>query len=417
MQMHLLTNYEIHTYVFGHFKGIRAFLEFNSLYQNGGDRLLDQIVSKADGVFLWTALTTQTMLQSLIEGALLPQLEAMLNKMPPEIESLYDAIYSTIPERLLPEVSVMLQMYVSAHPPVDWVTLWVSDKARGGRVNIKIDEVDRDQVYRTLKRRLSARTRGLLEAIKSIETVEFLHRTAAEWVKQPKVWKQLQSVRPSDFDPHMCLLRAQVTKLQNRDLGAHPTKSSFWKLVLIALYYASCVDVDVVPAGLLIETIDELDHAAFEFWGPHKSGASLQSFSFNQPAYQQHVFLTRYPYNSFHGLTVQFAIVPYIRYKFEKSRSRFHAVPSEDFTPLLEQAVFGFRKYVSPGTLTGIEGLEISTSRQLETVDCLLSQGLRQPGVASLIADAACTETSDSQLQYYRDAMNLLHYHKALNGG
>ncbi|KAF4997584.1 hypothetical protein FGRMN_3789 [Fusarium graminum] len=183
--------------------GIRAFLECNSLYQNGGDRLLDQVVSKANGVFLWTAIVTQTIYQLLIEGASLAQLQAILETMPPEIGSLYDAIYSAIPTRLLPEVSVMLQMHVCARAPVDWMTLWISDEARDARININIDAIDRNQVYRTLKRRLSARTRGLSGAVKSTETVDFLHRTAAEWFRQPKVWKQLQAVSPPHFDPYM----------------------------------------------------------------------------------------------------------------------------------------------------------------------------------------------------------------------
>ncbi|KAH7180076.1 uncharacterized protein B0J16DRAFT_348131 [Fusarium flagelliforme] len=46
MQMHLLTHDDIKTNVFGHFKGVRAFLELNSLDKNGGDQLLNQVVSK-----------------------------------------------------------------------------------------------------------------------------------------------------------------------------------------------------------------------------------------------------------------------------------------------------------------------------------------------------------------------------------
>jgi len=52
MQMHLLTHDDIKANVLGHFKGVKAFLELNALYKNGGDQLLNQVVSKPDGVFL-----------------------------------------------------------------------------------------------------------------------------------------------------------------------------------------------------------------------------------------------------------------------------------------------------------------------------------------------------------------------------
>jgi hypothetical protein len=50
--MHLLTHDDIKANLFGHFKGVRAFLELNSLYKNKDDQLLSQVVSKPHGVFL-----------------------------------------------------------------------------------------------------------------------------------------------------------------------------------------------------------------------------------------------------------------------------------------------------------------------------------------------------------------------------
>ncbi|KAF5679405.1 ent-kaurene oxidase [Fusarium heterosporum] len=417
MQMHLLTHYDIRTYVFGHFKGIRAFQECNSLYQNGGDRLLDQVVSKANGVFLWTAIVTQTIYQSLIEGASLPQLQAILDKMPPEIESLYDAIYLTIPTRLLPEVSVMLQMHLSACPPVDWMTLWISDEARGARVSINIDALDEDQIYRTLKRRLSARTRGLLDAVKSTETVDFLHRTAAEWIKQPKVWKQFQSASPPYFDPYMCLLRAEIIKMENLRSEVFPGSHEFWLRITTSLLYASAVNVEVVPVKILVEAVDQLHQAA--------SGclsSDLSSLTDTQwPTYQQvDPHSHNYLHNSFHGLTVQFAILPYIHHKLETSSSTFHAVPSKNSKPLLEQAIFGFKRYSTNEIISRTEGLKVATARQLETTEYLLTQGIRQSGIASLIVEAeafARITGSECDLRYYKDVRTLLQFHKALEDG
>jgi len=100
--------------------------------------------------------------------------------MPSELESLYDSIYSAIPERLLPEIPVMLQIHVSACSPVDWLTLWLADETREAEVNVDVNALNMDQVHLVVKKRLSARTRGILNAVKSTQTVDFLHRTAAQ---------------------------------------------------------------------------------------------------------------------------------------------------------------------------------------------------------------------------------------------
>ncbi|KAK2468192.1 hypothetical protein H9L39_20414 [Fusarium oxysporum f. sp. albedinis] len=307
MQMHLLTHDDIKAYVFGHFKGVRAFLELNSLYKNGGDQLLNQIVSKAHGVFLWTAIVTQTIFQSLVEGASLPQLQSTLDRIPPELESLYDAIYSAIPERLLPEVSVMLQIHVSACSPVDWLTLWLADETRGARVNINVHALDMDQVHLVLKRRLSARTRGILDAVKSTQTVDFLHRTAAEWIRQPRVWEQIRSVSPRGFDPCMCLLRAEIIKMENLQDETFPGSDEFWNRITRSLLYASLVDQNATPDKTLVEAVDQLHQAASSAFSSNPSSSITDVM---WPTFQPNTDASRtFTRNSFHGLTVQFAIL------------------------------------------------------------------------------------------------------------
>ncbi|KAM5347420.1 hypothetical protein ACJ41O_010425 [Fusarium nematophilum] len=147
---------------------------------DGGDRLLVQMVSKAQGVFLWTSIVSQTILQAIIEGASLSQLQAILDSMPAELENLYDAIYSTIPERLLPDASVMLQIQVSACAPVEWVTLWLADETRGTVSSSDFQALRIDQLQASLKRRLSSRTRGILDPVHATRTVDFVHRTATD---------------------------------------------------------------------------------------------------------------------------------------------------------------------------------------------------------------------------------------------
>ncbi|SCV57729.1 uncharacterized protein FFB14_15295 [Fusarium fujikuroi] len=418
MQMHLLTHDDIRAYVFGNFKGVRAFLELNSLYKNGGDQLLNQIVSKAHGVFLWTAIVTQTIFQSLVEGASLPQLQSTLDRIPPELESLYDAIYSAIPERLLPEVSVMLQIHVSACSPVDWLTLWLADETRGARANINVHALDIDQVHLVLKRRLSARTRGILDAVKSTQTVDFLHRTAAEWIRQPRVWEQIRSVSPRGFDPCMCLLRAEIIKMENLQDETFPGSDEFWNCITRSLLYASLVDQSATSDKTLVEAVDQLHQAASSALSSNPSSSIIDIM---WPTFQPNTDASKaFTRNSFHGLTVQFAILRYIRYKMNESPEGFHPVPAKESRALLEQAIFGFQRYSAPSIVAGVDASRIPCSQRLDTIAYLVSKGIRQTGVSLLLKEAELSSNRIGEqlnMEYLVNVKHLLEQMNALEDG
>ncbi|KPM44100.1 hypothetical protein AK830_g2449 [Neonectria ditissima] len=340
LQMHLLTDADIQAFVRGHFHGVVAFRELNHLYQGGGDKLLADIVTKAKGVFLWTALVTQTLLENLVDGSSLPHLQQILDMMPSEIESLYDAIYAAIPPRLLPEVSAMMQLYVLAAQPLDWMTLWLADETRGGLTHPP-KNLDLDQIQASLKRRLGARTRGILELVPQTQSVEYLHRTAAEWIAQPRVWEQMRSVSPPNFDAHFCLLQAETIRAEDATQTERfflPGSPSFWRDVAKALHYASHVDPNVISDAALTAVADRFNDASSNTFA---SFIVLDTSTRPPwPSYES-MEIQNVRANSFDGLAAQFAIGSYLRCKFDKNPLQVHQVSPKRSIPLLEQAIFG----------------------------------------------------------------------------
>ncbi|KAL3593171.1 hypothetical protein FPOAC2_07465 [Fusarium poae] len=418
LQMHLLTNADIQSFVRGHFLGVVAFQELNALYRGGGEALLVDIVTKAKGVFLWTALVTQTLLENLIDGSGLPRLQEILDTMPSEIESLYDAIYAFIPKRLLPEVSAMLQLYVLAFGPVDWMMLWLADEVRADPAATKtqIQDLDMVKVQATLKRRLGARTRGILELVPATRTVEYLHRTAAEWVNHPRVWEQLRSVSPSGFDPNACLFQAEVIQMQNlQQSGRHhlPCHPSFWQDVARALSYASRVDECVVSDESLTELLDRFQEASTGSFGTFTEvdGHTIVK-TISWPSYWG-LEIRDMKGNTFDGIVTQFAILPYIRHKLKRKPALFHKVRTKRSIALLEQAIFGWEPYLSRFS---INYSTISYARRLQVVDFLLQQGVRQPGILSRIRFYRLSSKSEEEAQYFDSVVELLDRHHAISG-
>jgi hypothetical protein len=60
--------------------------------------------------------------------------------MPPEIRILYDVIYSAIPPRLLPDVSVMLLLFKSSSQPVQCRNIGLADELRCRPASIDVGQ-------------------------------------------------------------------------------------------------------------------------------------------------------------------------------------------------------------------------------------------------------------------------------------
>ncbi|KAF4965154.1 hypothetical protein FSARC_7021 [Fusarium sarcochroum] len=425
LQMHLLTNVDIQAFVRGHFRGVIAFQELDDLYQGGGQALMADIVTKARGVFLWTALVTQTLLENLIDGSGLPHLRIILDAMPSEIESLYDAIYAAIPERLLPEVSAMLQLYVRAFQPVDLITLWLADEARSEPTDTQtlVQDLDMARVQVTVKRRLGARTRGILELVPQTQKVEYLHRTAAEWAAQPRVWKQIQSASPQGFDPYACLLQAEVIRMKSSDDSAqyfYAYEVDFRKHVTKALNYAAKVNGAIISGPSLAAILDQFDDAATKKLTPIEGWRDVTPYNRNIPwaSYHGGGKVGNLKANTFKGLATQFAILPYIAHKFNENPSSFQTLPGDYSVPFLEQAIYGAEEcfLCKPGKPVRRPSMPtISKSKRLQVAEFLLQKGVRQPGILSIIKASRLYSRNEQDAQYLDAVVELLHRHGALN--
>ncbi|KAJ3540508.1 hypothetical protein NM208_g5041 [Fusarium decemcellulare] len=424
LQMHLLTDADIQVFVRGHFRGVVAFQELDDLYGGGGEELLADIVKKAKGVFLWTALVTQTLLENLIDGSGLPRLQEILDTMPSEIESLYDAIYEVIPKRLLPEVSVMLQLYVVAFQPVDCMTLWLADEARGKptATQTRIQGLDMEKIHATLKRRLGARTRGILELVPRTRTVEYLHRTAAEWLNQEPVWKKILSESPPGFDPHACLLQIETLQAQNPDKSEPsfiPGSPRFWNGVTKALHYASQVDGTIIPDAALTAVLDQFHDASAKTFATFIAVNDLDAEEKICWASYQKMNSRYMTANTFNGMATQFAILPYIRQKLNGDPVIFHPAPPKRSIALLEQAINGPRAYSAAETLTLLDQPHVptvSSAQRLQVLELLLQRGVKQPGLLRVMKDKRSYVQNREQAEYLDAVIKLLRRYRAASG-
>jgi hypothetical protein len=276
--------------------------------------------------------------------------------MPSEVETLYDAIFSTIPQRLHPSTSVILQLCAAPPNPMHWATFWLADELREKSITPALPRANFEPLAAEVafRRRLSARTRGILEIVDHNGRVVYLHRTASEWLKLPRVWQQVKSWSPPNFDPNYCLAGAEAILISWEDRKS----DNLWNRTKRVLSYASQIDQGLTLDAAVTAVLDQLDSNI------KISPEEMKKFSVPE-------------------LAVQFAILPYIRHQLGQNPDHFSTQPDGEMT-WLEQAVMA--PAVNGARQKSYWAFsETNMEQRLQVIETLLLHGVRPLGLAEKV--------------------------------
>jgi len=180
--------------------------------------LIDELVAKSSGIFLWVVLVVKSVLNGLQDGDKISELRARLDEPPSDLAELYAHMIRRIPTKYRQQASELFQVYAKSrtveqdirnHPLLaiqlsfaeeDWTCVQEAKFERMSRKEErrKVDEIDRRTRSRCCgllelqNRRYRRRPKPLAEHLLGSPTintrphVEFLHRTVAEFCKKKK---------------------------------------------------------------------------------------------------------------------------------------------------------------------------------------------------------------------------------------
>jgi hypothetical protein len=384
LQMHLHTQDDIRTFITENFQRNRGFLERKKLKPEAATHLLADISQRANGVFIWVSIVVQHLLALFSEGQSIFQARQTLEALPTDISSLYDIIWSGIREENIPNASFMIQVLKAFDGPVPWSTIWVIEESRFNptETNSLPTDEKKDVALKLLRRKVAALTKCILEVAGSGDgaVVDFIHRTARDWVTQPEKWQSICS-SSGQFDPHLCILKAETLilplKLDARQFSARQCRKAIPKI----LWHASEVK-DVLQNKMdLVVPLESLER----FY----NRLEIENVDIYRP-------VTR---TNFLGLVAQFSILPYIRYEVRSRRDRHIDKYWFRYFGLLESAIFGYSYYTEndPDNFR----LQIPTDRRLATVKYLLEQGVYQSQMHS--KNGICGLREGIQKEYTAD--------------
>ena len=177
--------------------------------------LIDNVVRKAEGVFLWVNLVVTPLVMAIEAEAEISDLHREVNRLPEGLELLYQRIVAKIPQNRLHDAINFLQIVAITNTHDDLApeygadTLWkicnamkdpstaISEKAyfeEGFRGN---DVPSKKGQCAAMRRRIQTSCRGLLHCDDASNLCEakitFLHRTCVEYILNTEVFSQMMS--------------------------------------------------------------------------------------------------------------------------------------------------------------------------------------------------------------------------------
>jgi len=225
LQMHHLTQPDIDTYVDGRLGKTPAIQELSEFHPKSIEELMEEIRNRAQGVFLWVVLVVEELRLKSRETPSLSALWEDFNKLPRDLEGLYDSIQVRIGPDKLRIASQLYQLVMEWkrvwNSRIPAIFLWLAVNCR--------DPVDDPIIYPKpetrllliplLKRLLEGHTKGILQVSDVPRdghqwTVDFLHRTTYDWLRKDANWINIESAEPPGFQPVLWLLAVLVSHLK-----------------------------------------------------------------------------------------------------------------------------------------------------------------------------------------------------------
>ncbi|RYP70451.1 hypothetical protein DL771_005492 [Monosporascus sp. 5C6A] len=286
LQLEKLTHEDIELYVRERFQRSPGFQEFEVINPPMASSIVNDIVEKAEGVFLWVSVVSGLLEESFQEGHSLAGLRATIDGLPSEVSQLYAYIWDRIQLRFRGEASRYFEIMATcnrvAMDPYA-LTFWL-----GGEEETTFDEVANmttkylSNAVACLGRRLVSRTGGLLEIFGSSAEPEenrvgYIHRTASDWVRDNLA--SVSSTTGVDFDPALWAVRGEALRVSLHSRGSRLASLTFELSSTIRKIFYAAAHVKDTPSNraTLAHLVDGLDEHLNKAFGQRLRAGSSSS--------------------------------------------------------------------------------------------------------------------------------------------
>jgi hypothetical protein len=208
LRLELLTKDDMSIYINGKLLGDDNFLRCHIAEDSSPDPLIDAIVSKAEGVFLWVYLVVLEIIRGASDGDTLRELEEKVYSLPGDLSAYFERMLLSVEACYRHEASALLQTRLT-EAGADLTLLDISnfsDKRAEFLANpnfrpIELSSRTVEHLGQQMTRRLNGRCLGLLEVVAPhderrgviFSRTLFLHRTVVDYLATDPARELLES--------------------------------------------------------------------------------------------------------------------------------------------------------------------------------------------------------------------------------
>ena len=237
--------------------------------------LVQEIVEKARGVFLWVVLVVKSLLTGLRNADRISHLQKRLRDFPGSLEKYFGHILGSVEKCYREETAKAFKFALVAAAPLSLMTYSFLDEGDHDPVATSPDRVltTKDILMRNddMRRRLNGRCKGLLEVINDDNSkrgeseictpkVDFLHRTVYDFLLTKDIQAMLSQNLEAGFESRVHLCRALLAQLRcfNYNL-AEAVSYEPQDLLEDLVYYARELEIDSkMPQITLLDEVSQL---------------------------------------------------------------------------------------------------------------------------------------------------------------
>ncbi|KAK5680070.1 hypothetical protein LTS10_008020 [Elasticomyces elasticus] len=209
--------------------------------------IVQAVVEKADGVFLWVFLVIRELLKSLQNGDTLFDLQRRLERIPPTLEQYFQRMFDTIEDFYEQQTAETFLVCLSAVAPLDLLGFAAleSHDPLANKINgdEQITMAQADDLKLRLRRRINARCRDLVDVQldQYFPVVDFLHRTVRDFLRTRAMGEMLTQRAGEAFDPLLVLCKMKLLAIKRMRFarGGLISIRALRHEIQMLLYYAS----------------------------------------------------------------------------------------------------------------------------------------------------------------------------------
>ncbi|OWY45674.1 hypothetical protein AALT_g10499 [Alternaria alternata] len=237
-----------------------------------GQELIQEIVTAANGVFLWVVLVVRSLQDGLLEADSITRLQQRLRKLPTNLEELFERIiFRDVKETYRSEASHMFLVALKAKENLPLMAYWfLGEDLPKQRLPLRMQQTIKR--HKDANKRLIASCKGLLEprfqstteqrdslpsAILFEYTVDFLHRTVRDYLLLPTT--DVRQWAEPHFSPDEAICKALYSQIKTapheKEYSSHVSA-----LYRTYIYHANAVKIlhgrEIAIQSLSAELVD-----------------------------------------------------------------------------------------------------------------------------------------------------------------